>query len=275
MHFEPAPARPGTTLLDVNKSLAHRRLRHVLPMHLALCVALCLMLWAGVALAQTDASNSSATPGSTALDALQSELALGIVTQAAQTSALPGARVQVQLGALDPRLRLAPCQRSEAYLPAGARLLGRTRVGLRCVQGPTLWNVTLPVTVAVYAPAVVLRDALPAGTKLSADHLTSAEIDWGAAAGQAHASAAALIGRELGRPLAAGAPVLATDIKQRQWFAAGETVQVRASGTGFAINTDATALSHGIEGQPVRVRTDSGRVLSGRAVSDRLVEVAL
>jgi flagella basal body P-ring formation protein FlgA len=65
------------------------------------------------------------------------------------------------------------------------------------------------------------------------------------------------------------------DLKARQWFAAGDTVRLVASGPGFAISSDATALSHGMEGQPARVRTEGGRVLSGRPVGERRVEVEL
>ena len=50
-------------------------------------------------------------------------------------------RVGVSLGQLDPRMRLAPCDRVKAYLPSGAQLWGRTRVGLRCEQGSVRWNV--------------------------------------------------------------------------------------------------------------------------------------
>jgi hypothetical protein len=44
-------------------------------------------------------------------------------------------RMEVEVGALDRRLTLAPCAQVEPYLPAGSRLWGKTRVGLRCVQG--------------------------------------------------------------------------------------------------------------------------------------------
>ena len=44
-------------------------------------------------------------------------------------------RMEVSVGALDERLRLAPCARVEPYLPAGARLWGRTRLGLRRRDG--------------------------------------------------------------------------------------------------------------------------------------------
>lgn len=210
-----------------------------------------------------------------ALDPSQATQARELVAQAARSIKLEGARVEVQLGQLDPRLRLAPCRRTEAYLPAGQRALGRTRVGLRCLEGTTLWNVTLPVTVSLFAPGIVASEALAAGTVLNQSHLKLAEIDWGVDAGRAHADIAGLLGRELSRPLGQGHAVVATDLKTRQWFAAGETVQVLARGAGYQVSTDGLALSHGLEGQPVRVRTSSGRVLTGRATADRLVEVVL
>ena len=59
------------------------------------------------------------------------------------------ARIEIEPGQLDPRLKLTPCRRIEPYLPTGSTAWGRTRVGLRCLQGPTRWNVYLPVTVRV------------------------------------------------------------------------------------------------------------------------------
>lgn len=198
-----------------------------------------------------------------------------LLAQATQSLQQQGARVEVQLGQADPRLRLAPCKRTEAFLPQGQRPLGRTRVGLRCVEGTTLWNITLPVTVSLFAPAPVLREALAAGVKLTAAHFTVADVDWGAGASLPLTDTTALFGRELGRPLPAGVALQTADLRQRQWFAAGETVQIIARGAGFSVSTDGEALSHGVEGQPVRVRTSSGRLLSGRATGDRQVEVML
>jgi len=40
--------------------------------------------------------------------------------------------------------------------------LGRTRIGLRCTQGATAWNVYLPLTVKVFAPALAAAAPLPA-----------------------------------------------------------------------------------------------------------------
>lgn len=229
-----------------------------------------LLAWPLAALAQAAATP---TEGGLDDDTLGQIQALG---QQASAGLAPGAlRVEIEAGRLDPRLRLAPCARVEAHLPPGARAWGRTRVGLRCVQGPTLWNVYLPVTVKVFAPGWVAGSALPAGTVLQAEQLREAEVDWAAAQSPPSADMARLVGRVLARPLAAGSAVRDTDLKQRQWFGAGDTVQLLARGSGFSVSGEGKALSAGIEGQLVRVRTEAGRVLTGLAVGQNRVEVQL
>jgi flagella basal body P-ring formation protein FlgA len=213
------------------------------------------------------------TDGGLDADTLQRIQALG---EQAGAGLAPGAmRVAIEPGRLDPRLRLAPCERIEPYLPPGARAWGRSRIGLRCVQGPTAWNVYLPVTVKVFAPAWVAASALPAGSELQPDMLRQAEVDWAASATAPVADAARLVGRQLARPLPAGAAVRLGDLKQRQWFAAGDTVRLVARGQGFSVSGEGQAMSPGVEGQTVRVRTDNGRILSGQAVGQNRVEVPL
>lgn len=187
----------------------------------------------------------------------------------------PGLRVEVVPGTLDPRLNLAPCNKVQPYLPPGHRAWGRTRIGLRCVEGPVAWNVSLPLTVKVYAPALVARQALSAGTALASEHLETTEVEWTASDSPVHTEASPLVGRVLARPLAPGQAVRESDVRKRQWFAAGDPVKLLVSGAGFAISGEGTALSPGLEGQLVRVRTESGRTVSGRATGERLVEVLL
>ena len=212
--------------------------------------------------------------GSLDADTLQRIQALG---EQAGAGLAPGAmRVEIELGRLDPRLRLAPCERIEPYLPPGARAWGRSRIGLRCVQGADAWNVYLPVTVKVFAPAWVGGQRAAGRQRCcSRQMLRQAEVDWAAVATPPVADAAKLVGRPLARPLPAGAAVRLADLKQRQWFAAGDTVQLVARGDGFSVSGEGQALSPGIEGQPVRVRTDNGRVLTGQAVGQNRVEVQL
>ena len=199
--------------------------------------------------------------------------ALALVTEAAAALAPAGARVVAVPGALDNRLRLAPCAGIAPFLVPGTAAWGRTRVGLRCEQGPGRWTVYLPVTVQVWAPAVVPAAALAVGARLEAEQLKLAEVDWAAAAQPPFADAAALAGRVLAHGVPAGQALRAPDLQARLWFAAGDPVRVVASGPGFAISAEGQAVSAGIEGQRVRVRIGENRIVEGRAVAHRLIEV--
>jgi flagella basal body P-ring formation protein FlgA len=50
---------------------------------------------------------------------------------------------------------------------------------------------------------------------------------------------------------------------------------VDARGPGFSISAEGQALTPGLEGQTARVRTDNGRVLTGKVVAERQLEVKL
>jgi len=199
-----------------------------------------------------------------------------LVAQAGARVGLPEqARVDVQIGRLDPRFKLAPCSQVQPYLPPGLKMWGRTRIGLRCLEGPVRWNVTLPVTVKVYARALVAADALPSGAVLTQALLSSAEIDLAAEAGAVFSDPASLLGRTLSRPLAAGDAIRSSNLKVRQWFAAGDTVMVRAVGSGYSVAREGQALAAGLEGQNVKIRFENGRIISGRVVGERAVEMLL
>jgi flagellar basal body P-ring formation protein FlgA len=190
------------------------------------------------------------------------------------TRAVPQAsRVEVRVGQLDARLKLAPCEKIEPYLPANARLWGRTRIGLRCVRGPSPWNVYLPITVKVYGTALVAATTLPAGTVLSAADLRESEVDWAEEPGDVHTQPESVIGRTLARPLPAGHGLRASHRRARQWFAPGDPVRITTTGAGYAVSAAGEALTAGIEGQNARVRTEGGRVVVGLPVAKRQLEV--
>lgn len=238
-------------------------------------VALGLIAVAGPAF-----SAEPAAPPKAALPAEESAASLGaaIAQQARQfaldSGALPGMRLEIEVGTLDPRLRLAHCERIEPYLPNGTRLWGHTRIGLRCTQGVTPWNVYLPLIVKVFGPGVTSAAALPAGAVLTAADLQTAEVDL-ADRGTAIVRLDDAIGRTLARPLTPGQSLRGADLRRRQWFAAGETVQISAVGTGFRVSAEGQALGPGIEGQVARVRTESGRIVVGQPVAERRIEIDL
>ncbi|MEY8875567.1 MAG: flagellar basal body P-ring formation chaperone FlgA, partial [Leptothrix sp. (in: b-proteobacteria)] len=234
------------------------------------------MLGAMPALAQTQTQTQTQT-AAPAPAAANSTLPMAEVLSLArsQAQAPVGSRIEVVPGQLDPRLRLAPCERIQAYLPAGSRPWGQTRVGLRCTAGPVAWNVYMPVTVKVWGQALVAARALGADTPLVAADLQLAEVDLAEQASPALTQASELIGRRLVRPLAPGSTLRADALRLRQWFAPGDLVSITTRGDGFSVTSEAQALSPGLEGQSVRLRTDSGRILNAWPTGERQAEVRL
>ena len=234
------------------------------------------LIW--IALAGVSAFSQAAEPNNvpnSALDPALDQQVRQLTLGALRTGTVGVKRVEVSVGTLDPRLRLAPCQRVEPYLPAGVRLWGKTRVGLRCTQGATAWNVFLPVTVKAYGPALVAAAALPAGSVLAATDFAQAEVDLADDPSVALNNGTAVVGRTLLHALLPGQSLRQANLKPRQWFAAGETVQVQAQGAGFSVASEGQALTPGIEGQVARVRTEGGRVLVGLPVAENRMELSL
>ncbi len=232
-------------------------------------LALAALPTLAVASATGDDSAAALPPAMTA------DLARWTQERAEEAGPRPGARIEVELGSPDPRLRLAACARAEPYLPVSSRPWGRTRIGLRCADGPVKWNITLPVQVRVLADAPVLREPLAAGTVLEERHFTQSEVDWAAERAAPLDGAADILGQRLARALPAGAALRPDDLQRRRWFAAGDRVRVDATGAGWRASTEGQALSAGLDGQRVRVRTEGGRVITGLAVGERRVEVPL
>ena len=207
---------------------------------------------------------------------------LGAITQrwldAALAQAPAGAlplRLEVSLGQLDTRLRLAACARVEPYLPAGARLWGRTRLGLRCLDGAVRWNVFLPLTVKAYGPAWVLAGNVAAGAVLAEQDAIEAEVDWAAESAAIVANPQAWVGRIAARPLAAGQALRQNMVRAPDLFKSGAQVRVVAQGPGYAVTASGQALSAGSEGQNVRVRMASGRIIAGIVLEDGTIEATL
>jgi len=238
--------------------------------------ALAVLVPAGQACAA--AAAAGADHGAANIDALQPGLAARVQILAKQGSqrAPEGVhRIEITLGQLDPRLRLAPCQRIEPHLPAGTVLWGRTRIGLRCTQGAKAWNVSLPITVSAYGPAWVAAAPLSAGSVVGTGDLVQAEVDLAEKTSMAITDPGLAIGRTLARAVNTGDTLRQADLKARQWFAAGDEVKLVARGNGFSVGGSGQALTHGNEGQPARVRVESGRILVGMPVGERRVELPL
>jgi flagella basal body P-ring formation protein FlgA len=240
-------------------------------LRLFLTVSFGLVLLAAVAGARANGP-ATGTPG---LEQLARDFLQPAVEQAlAEQTGVP-LRAEVVMGQLDSRLRLAPCKGIEPFLPPSGRLWGRSRVGLRCVDGATRWSVYIPVTVQAFGPAWVLKTAVPAGETLTQAHAEAAEVDWAAHPSMVLALPERWVGQQAAYALTPGQVVRENMVRAAQAFEAGAPVKVSANGRGFAVTVTGQALNAGLVGQAARVRLPGGKVVSGTVRADQTVELAL
>ncbi|WP_303785412.1 flagellar basal body P-ring formation chaperone FlgA [Azovibrio restrictus] len=181
--------------------------------------------------------------------------------------------VTVQAGPLDPRLRLPACHAFQPYTPTGARLLGKTSVGLRCTS-PGRWNIFVPVRIAVETTYVATAAPLAPGQTLQATDLVQLSGDLGSLPAGVVTDPAAAVGKSVRFSVAAGQPLRQDQLVSPPVVQQGQSVKLVFHGPGFTASNEGRALNGGSEGQIIQVRTSSGIVVSGVAQSNGTVLVS-
>lgn len=189
---------------------------------------------------------------------------------AAQTGGLPG-QVENSVGSLDPRLALPACPATEVFTPPGARLWGRTNVGVRCAS--PAWTIYVPVTVRVTGTYLVTARPLAPGHVMTVTDISAATGDLTLLPAGIAQDPAQVLGRSLAGSLAAGQPVRTDGLRAPLVIQQGQAVKLVSKGRGFEVTAEGKALTQGLLGQVVQVRSPSGQTVSGIARSSGIVEV--
>lgn len=188
-----------------------------------------------------------------------------------ETAGIHG-RAEIIVGQLDPRLALAPCSKIEPFLPAGTRAWGRINVGMRCREGAA-WTVFLPVTVKVFGAALTARKSLMFGITPADNDVELLESELSREPGTPVSDLKQVEGRVLARALFPGQILRLEHFRAASAISQGDQVKLLARGDGFTISADGEALAHALDGQSIRVKTETGRIVSGTARMGRVVEL--
>jgi flagella basal body P-ring formation protein FlgA len=180
--------------------------------------------------------------------------------------------MEISVGELDPRIKLAPCSRYEPFVPAGSRLWGRSTLGVRCVDGAN-WTVYVPIQVRVFAPALVAARPLVRNQALTADDLRIERVELTAIANGVLTPTEEFAGSRLTRGVAAGEVITHAVLRSPAVVQPGDAVRVVMGGAGFRIAADGKALTMGADGQSVQVALAGGRMVTGVARPGRVIEV--
>lgn len=221
------------------------------------------------------ATPAGATDGA-AIQAHADILAAGRTFLQEAARAQHGGKVEVRMGRLDTRLRLARCaQPLQSFLPPGARLTGSVSVGVRCPEKAG-WTLYIKAHIAVLAPALVTTRPIARGATLSAADIRAVESDVSASGYGYFQHLDQISGMIARRPLPAGAMLNPTMVKAPRLIRRGDRVTLINSAGPIRVEMAAEAISDGAKGERIRVRAlNSGRVIDGWVASAGVVKLTL
>jgi flagella basal body P-ring formation protein FlgA len=188
-----------------------------------------------------------------------------------QTAGLPG-KVSYILGEIDPRLSLAACPAPEAFIPAGVRLWGNASVGVRC-SGSNPWTLYIPVSVRIVTGVAVAAHALAQGRPIALTDIVMQESDLGQLPGAVITDPAQAVGRIVTLSVAPGQPLRQDLLRSPPVIQQGQSVTLRAQGSGFRVSAEGKAVTNAAEGQVAQVRTPSGHTVNGIARAGAIVDI--
>ncbi|WP_175718649.1 flagellar basal body P-ring formation chaperone FlgA [Burkholderia anthina] len=189
-----------------------------------------------------------------------------------QIAGLPG-KTTATVAPAFPR-GLAACTTLEPFLPTGARLWGRTTVGVRCA-GERPWTVYLQAKVTVQATYYVAARQIAPGEPLTAADLVARDGDLTVLPLAVITDPAQAVGATALARISAGLPLRQDMLKSAASVSAGQTVRVVAAGPGFTISAEGSVLANAAPGQSVRVRMAAGQIVTAIVKDAGTVEIPL
>lgn len=234
-------------------------------MHFARLPALALLLPALLAAPHLQAKPALETPAT-----LSAAAARYLEDRAA--SQYPDLKARVEIAPPDPRLYLTRCNDLKFSLPTGNHPHGTGSLGLRC-SNPQPWALYLSYRIRLTGPTAVAARPLAARQVLSPSDVAIKEFEFSQAPGNYLRTPEQVDGLQTRQPIAVGQPLLINQFNRPMAVRAGQKVRLIAETAGFSINHECTAMNNAAEGEGVRCKTPSGRIVQGVAAEAGTVRI--
>lgn len=265
----PATAQPGVRAAPIAANPA----RAVLPVQVAALKPQPAALKQTAPASQPVAATVNASPaGAPAMQDGETIRRAALAWLQQQVAGLPG-KVEITVAPVFPR-GLAACTTLSPFMPTGARLWGRTTVGVRCA-GERPWTLYLQTRVSIHATYYLAARALAPGDVLTAADLVARDGDLTVLPMAIVTDPSQAVGAAALTRVAAGMPLRQDMLRSSASVSIGQTVRVVAQGQGFAISAEGSAMNNAGPGQQVRVKTAGGQIISGIVKDGSTVEIQL
>jgi flagellar basal body P-ring formation protein FlgA len=187
------------------------------------------------------------------------------------TSGLSG-QVIANIGNIDERITLPKCPELSPFLPTGARLWGKTAIGVRC-NSQTSWTIYVQAEVKVMVNVLHVTQPITRGQSLNIGDIAPQQVNLTQMPEGIFTDPAQVIGKIATNNISSGQPLRQQMLRDPYIILRGQKVKLVAQGRGFSVTSEGQALADAAEGQVVQIRNQSGRIISGLARHNSIVEV--
>jgi flagellar basal body P-ring formation protein FlgA len=195
----------------------------------------------------------------------------------AEYQSLQADKVEVKVGALDARLRLAACNETLAFnLLDTTGNGGNVNVQVVCNRANTAsgrWTILVPTFVTVFRPVATAGRALQRGEPITAADVVTEVRDMGQYRQGFALESELVIGKEAKYPIAKGEAFRTSALGAPLVIKRGEEVSIEATVGAISVVTNGTATGDGRLGQQIRVKNNqSERIINARVVGPGKVQ---
>jgi flagella basal body P-ring formation protein FlgA len=174
----------------------------------------------------------------------------------------PDIRREVEINPLDPRLRLAECDKPlQAFTPGSQPGGGTLTVGVRC-EGSSPWKIYVSARIKVFRPVAITNRPLPKGSPVNLADVELQERDVTRLTDGFFTDPHALTGMLAKRPLASGEILSTSNLQAPTLVNKGDKVRIVARPGAFEVIMMGEAMRDGGLRDRIPVRNlSSGRII--------------
>jgi len=172
---------------------------------------------------------------------------------------LNGQRIEIEVGYLDQRLRLAPCDQAlAAKRLSGTRRIGKTTITVRC-SGRIQWAIHVPINIKAFAATVVANQTLGRQIPIRHEALRIEEKDISTLRSGYFSRIEDVINRLPKRNIHLGTTIAPQDLDTSKVIRKGQKVIIISQGGGIAVRMQGKALDNAALGDMVTVQNLSSK----------------
>ena len=174
---------------------------------------------------------------------------------------LNAARLSIEIGRIDPRLKLQKCSEPLSLEQLGNKnLSGRVNIRINC-HNPS-WGIFIPVDIQIFEPVVVSRVTLPRGSVISRELLALREVESSSLNYSYYRDINQVIGTETTKSIQANSVIFSNMVQASNAVRKGDEVIIKAQIGGLSVRIKGLALHGGAIGEQIQVRnTQSRRII--------------